>query len=304
VQIYELIPPLWLYIAPVDPGGIRPADIRLPLSVKTLRDFAEFWDYNDSSIFGRGEHIALVPEIDDRHLRWLGDRQPTTLRLLPSTTVTARSPAPLRLAAQVSQDRLAIFGDDPAGAHLVRIDLDLIKSSATLQDLIANSLNKKWRSGLFNRTFPELTRLTASERESQIDQMAIELTAEVGDKPERIEVLGAKLPPESLTKAGFILVLGAQLYLWIHLDALRSLAIGKCRIVGFEWIGLSNQISIVVFTVATIVILPIMAAGVLFSRFWRDSGDFPLIALPFFLASVGLGLCTFRAWRDHADRKW
>lgn len=75
-----------------------------------------------------------------------------------------------------------------------------------------------WKAGVFSMSFSELDAATTGKQDSSFESIASDLAGEAAiPKSDSFEIFGVKFPVESASRWGIVLILGIQLYLWIHL---------------------------------------------------------------------------------------
>jgi hypothetical protein len=78
-----------------------------------------------------------------------------------------------------------------------------------------------WKPGPCAVSFAEVFSATAGSQDKSFEALATSLEQEAAKpKAESFEIFGVKFPVESASKWGIVLIVGIQLYLWIHLHEL------------------------------------------------------------------------------------
>jgi hypothetical protein len=97
-----------------------------------------------------------------------------------------------------------------------------------------------WNDADFNETFRELDQMTAGFQDLDFQHLQKILHLQENTSKEGLEVFGVKIPTESTTRWGIILIIAIQLYLWLHLREYRHRGIMAPPV---AWIGSYSQLS-------------------------------------------------------------
>jgi hypothetical protein len=126
--------------------------------------------------------------------------------------------------------------------------------------------NADWRRGTFAETFPDLSEITKNYEKLDFETLDKILEAEESRTGDSFEAIGIKFPAEGVTRWGLLLILGIQLYLFLHLEELTPKL--KPSDEGWEvaWIGVyKSDISRALYFASTI-LLPATVAFALAYR--------------------------------------
>jgi hypothetical protein len=121
-----------------------------------------------------------------------------------------------------------------------------------------------WKPGTFSSSFPDLDKTTASIQERSFEAISSNLQEEASKpKADSFEVFGVKFPVEKATRWGILLIVGIQLYLWIHLHELSPRL--KEGDAGWDvaWIGVYRSLPARVLFVASTALLPVVTIAAL-----------------------------------------
>jgi hypothetical protein len=133
-----------------------------------------------------------------------------------------------------------------------------------------------WKPGAFSRSFSDLDKATASVQDRSFEGISSNLQEEASKpKTESFEVFGVKFPVEKATRWGILLIVGIQLYLWIHLHELSpKLKEGDA---GWDvaWIGVYRSLPARTLFVSSTALLPVLTIGALGNNALR--GATPLV---------------------------
>lgn len=125
--------------------------------------------------------------------------------------------------------------------------------------LIANSNpNWDWKHNDYSHAFLQLGDITSAYEDLEISKVEKILADEEKRTGESFEVAGIKFPAESTTRWGVLLIVGIQIYLWIHLR--ESLRLDPDD-PGWDvaWVGVYRSVYARVAMFITVCILPVGA---------------------------------------------
>jgi hypothetical protein len=116
-----------------------------------------------------------------------------------------------------------------------------------------------WKEGVFSKSFSELETATAGRQDSSFEALASSLADEAAKpRTDSFEIFGVKFPVESASRWGIVLILGIQLYLWIHLyEVSPRLKEGDP---GWDvaWIGVYQSVPAKILFFASTALLPLI----------------------------------------------
>jgi hypothetical protein len=117
-----------------------------------------------------------------------------------------------------------------------------------------------WRHRPFSDAFPNLSNVTQKYEKLRFDEIDNILETEESRAGDSFEAIGIKFPAEGVTRWGLLLILGIQLYLFLHLHELTPKL--KPTDEGWEvaWIGVYKSHLARVLYFASSVLLPATAA--------------------------------------------
>jgi len=121
-----------------------------------------------------------------------------------------------------------------------------------------------WNPGAFSSSFPDLDKATANIQEKSFEAISSNLQEEASKpKADSFEVFGVKFPVEKATRWGILLIVGIQLYLWIHLHELSPRL--KEGDAGWDvaWIGVYRSLPARILFVASTALLPVVTIAAL-----------------------------------------
>jgi hypothetical protein len=250
-----------------------------------LKEFHEFWD-----VLAKGLRFEVPIALEDTPLAFFHG-EPQKARFVSGKKPTL--PIPLHLALSMRQitpdtgadyprdflhgfyipDTRAPFGAKPypAGAALPQGGMISLGSVIVIPvkefepvpfDVYHRFIppNAGWRHEPFADTFPNLSSLTKNYEELDLETIDKILEAEQSRTGDSFEAIGIKFPAEGVTRWGIVLILGIQLYLFLHLHELTPKL--KPTDEGWEvaWIGVyKSRISQVLYLASSVLLPPIAA---------------------------------------------
>jgi hypothetical protein len=147
--------------------------------------------------------------------------------------------------------------DIHAGSMIIATRFREPRIPADLQQWLIKSFDLPGPAGTFSDSFPELDRVTRNYQELALEKARAILEAELARGGERIEFLGMKLPETLMATWGGVVILMLQLYLWLHLRAVRGVRrTSKWVRNEVAWIGIYSDIFARGTTLATVFLLP------------------------------------------------
>jgi hypothetical protein len=165
-----------------------------------------------------------------------------------------------------------------------------------------------WKKGNFSNSFSDLDKATPSIQEKSFEAIASNLQEEASKpKTDSFEVFGVKFPVEKATRWGILLIVGIQLYLWIHLNELSPRL--KPGDAGWDvaWIGVYQSFPARTLFVSSTSLLPILTIAALGNNALREASMLIWgVYVGALLASILLGYLIVHAVprRElHAPRK-
>jgi len=154
---------------------------------------------------------------------------------------------------------------------------------AALKDSYSN-----WKPHSFSESFPELTAVTKEMQNESIEQIGARLAEEAAKpKAESFEIFGVKFPVESASRWGIVLVVGIQLYLWIHLFELSPKLEDGDPGWDVAWIGVYRSVPAKAFFLASTALLPLATIVALGNHALRNASRFVWIA---YMVTVAVSL--------------
>lgn len=154
--------------------------------------------------------------------------------------------------------------------------------------------------GHFERSFPELSKVTADYDDLTFDRLFDVLSAEVARSGERVELFGTKLPGGYIAVWGLPVLCMMQLYMVLHLQALRVSVRRRSNSNFIAWIGIYPSITAQVTMAVSLFLLPVLTAGVLrhSQGGWFSPAPEMIFSDALVIASIGLSLIAVLNWRN------
>jgi hypothetical protein len=109
----------------------------------------------------------------------------------------------------------------------------------------------------FEGDFPDLELVTRNYADLPLQKVRDILDGErERSAGERVEILGMKIPSSGVRRWGSVIVLVVQLYLCLHLNALRVSLVAKQNIGSIAWVGLYPDLVSRIVCLFSILIMP------------------------------------------------
>ena len=305
-------PLLWL---PSDDGlSGRIVDFEKALTKpNSLADFQRFWDFlaRPPAVWDfDDERLAShVARIEKR-----GAKRGTVSVLTPQkanevTEPPSCSPEQVTIAQEqflgnilhISSVDFVCVIDVPDGT----IILPMVVASKTPVDGLAalRATHPYWQDASFTASFPELNVATADIRDKSFQQIASRLAEEAArPKAESFEIFGVKFPVEAASRWGIVLIVGIQLYLWIHLYELSPKL--KEGDPGWDvaWIGVYQSLPAKALFLASTALLPLITIVTLGNHALQNASRFVwFVYVAAVMASLTLSTMITKGVPRHED---
>jgi hypothetical protein len=274
-QVFNVVydGPNWMLNAP-DDSLFSPILSNYPLTElqpppSGLQEFHRFWD-----LLAKGLQFEVPVELADAPLAFYGS-EPGKARFVSGRKAVV--PVPLRVRLSIKQlathpggsIAAGFYGSDwraPFGNTRFRLGSVIVipvkRSETVYLDPYPRFVpaNSGWRREPFNDAFPNLSAVTKNYEELDLDTVDKILEGEESRAGDSFEAIGIKFPAEGVTRWGLVLILGIQLYLFLHLDELGPKL--KPTDEGWEvaWIGVYKSHLARVLYFASSVLMPATAA--------------------------------------------
>lgn len=271
--------PNWMMNASDD--SLRsPIPYRYPLLLQEqplfLNGFHEFWDS-----LAKRPRFEVPLTLDDTP-RAFHQGQPLTARFVSGKKPTISTPLHLKLSIrQIEADARYEY---PKGSYVSEpgllmpfattyslgdgVAVPITGSKSVFADVYAHFIpaDSGWRREPYNDVFPNLSSVTKNYEQLNFETVDKILEAEESRAGDSFEAIGIKFPAEGVSQWGFVLILGIQIYFFLHLYELTPKL--KASDEGWEvaWIGVyKSHLARTVYFIST-VLLPAAAALVLLNH--------------------------------------
>src|SRR6266851_3929580 len=221
-------------------------------------------------------HLRLDPEIEFKPLSASFSKEPNTKELVEFQL--APCPASLKKAVlDLSHANCRYIYLSVWGEKNLWLALPVEERGSSLeinpQKLFLRQ-DRRWVSGTFDSSFDVLNQLSTNIQDLRLDSLRRVLETEASQKGDSFEAVGIKFPSETTKWAGFVVLCGIQLYLFLLLYEEPSLSLE-----GVPWMGLYKSKLAKAMTFITIVLLPTFAlTAILFTKWnvhytvWQTAG--------------------------------
>lgn len=251
-----------------------PIHIPAPMS---LRSFFDLWDELDVDLPVYAEFEVIVgnpivrpPNNYDPRSREKAEAELVSVEVDPSKHVVGRiSPLhPVDVEAYskaVEKPTHSLHGlwRGESEARVIHVYLRGKKvDSVDAQAILIEGQPNDWRSGPSERRFSELLALTEPYADLRIDQVRAILEAESERYSGSVELLGVKLPANSLTLWSIFAIAAVHCYLFLHLLRFAQTSASHDRIIDFPWIVLQRNRVETIASILILSVLPIVVTGI------------------------------------------
>jgi hypothetical protein len=115
-----------------------------------------------------------------------------------------------------------------------------------------------WKTAPFASSFAELNSATTTMQDQSFEYIAGQLAKEAAKpKTDSFEIFGVKFPVETASRWGIVVIVGIQLYLWIHLYELSPKLKGGDPGWDVAWIGVYQSLPARIVFLSSTALLPI-----------------------------------------------
>jgi WD40 repeat protein len=209
--------------------------------------------------------------------------------------------------------KLVLHSDLSGGAFPIAIEIPVRASAVDfdfreyLNQRVRENRNVKddghepWPPQSFEKAFSSLNTVTLHLQTSALDDLKQHLDEEKLRAGEKFEAIGLKIPAEFVVRYGLFVLLGLQLYFWIHLAAFRKYCIPPQSLSLQPWIGLYDGLAARSAFFVSAVLVPIASSLVLTACGWHNGSN---LGKSLFVVSVLVsGLLSYRIARE-IIRSW
>jgi hypothetical protein len=186
---------------------------------------------------------------------------------------------------------------DTNSVYQVRIPVVMRKVKVPAQDYLRKMANANWELGTFDKSFRSLSMFVRNLQSLSLEDVRTLIDNEKGRTGGQIEVAGLKIPASALGIWGVLVLVGLQIYFWLHFREFVNRLTITDKAWSFPWVALyPSACSLWVFR-ASAMVLPLVAAFALMRVAFlnRAYNAQPWIALGAFGLSLLVALCHLRA---------
>ncbi len=159
---------------------------------------------------------------------------------------------------------LVYYQDDNATKQRLLVPVPIASRTPVRVQAALIATHSYWKPGPFGTAFAEVNLATAGIQQNSFETIASNLADEAAKpKPDSFEVFGVKFPVETASRWGVVLIIGLQLYLWVHLHELSPRL--KEADPGWDvaWIGVYQSLPARALFIACTAVLPFLTIGLL-----------------------------------------
>ena len=120
-----------------------------------------------------------------------------------------------------------------------------------------------WRTGPFDKAFPELNSIMTGISTLPITDALHRVESQVASAQQNVSVLGFTIPLAQLSRWGALVLIGVQIYLWLHLYELTTRIANDSPGLEVAWIGIYRSLPSRLAMIVSCAILPVSASAVL-----------------------------------------
>jgi hypothetical protein len=198
---------------------------------------------------------------------------------------------------------LAYFMEEatPASRVLIPVGIAARKPIDIQASLITT--HPYWRPGAFSTSFKELYDATSGRQTDSFETLTSYFAAEASKpRTDTFEIFGVKFPVERASGWGIFLIIGIQLYFWVHLHELAPRLEEDDEGWGVAWIGVYRSGPARALFLGSIVALPLVTIGLLTVNALKHITVWVTLTYAFaFITSIGLSLLAVKAVPQHAS---
>jgi hypothetical protein len=160
-----------------------------------------------------------------------------------------------------------------AGDANVFLAATIIEHTLSIQPVLIHA-HPYWKPGSFSEVFSDLDKATQPFQGNSFEAISSKLQEEAQKpKADSFEVFGVKFPVEKATRWGILLIVGIQLYLWIHLHELSPRLKEGDEGWDVAWIGVYRSLPARILFICSTAVLPIATIVALGSNALRGASS-------------------------------
>ena len=266
---FDDIPQIQMIESSVKPDG-TPQDIliasgtefeNMAVPVKpptSIADFERFWDH--SGVRVRVVRLSPDASIQSRNgnvqrKRWQPNR-PTDILTGMGFRLSLRRSEDCPIKQPKDWAFCSLQSEDPRREMQVAIPADIDDYGVPILPSVwfAKEVGLSLPGTAFAQAFPELHQITVDYADLPLTKSESILRGERQRSEERVELVGLRIPFAALTMWGPLVILLVQVYLCLHLNALRSASTNRSTPSNVAWIGLYTDVFSRILCIVTLVL--------------------------------------------------
>ncbi|KAA6465330.1 hypothetical protein DYQ86_05150 [Acidobacteria bacterium AB60] len=217
--------------------------------------------------------------------------------------LTSQEAALIHSASTAGPLDLAYSIDDSSSKRTILIPVEIGSRTTISAQASLIATHPYWRPGSFSTAFKDLDDASSQMQGQSLDAIASYFAAQAvkAHEPDSFEVFGVKFPIETASAWGIALIIGVQLYFWVHLLELSPRLGEKDEGWNVAWIGVYPRLPARIVYLMSVVALPLITMGLLGNHALRAHQSLILV-LVYSFGFVGSALLAFLAARSTPKR--
>jgi hypothetical protein len=218
--------------------------------------------------------------------------------------LTSRETELIRAAGTDRPWELTYYIDDDSSKRTILIPVEVGSRTTISAQASLIAAHPYWKAGSFSTSFKELDDASSQMQGQSLDTIASYFAAEAvkAHEPDSFEVFGVKFPIQTANAWGIALIIGIQLYFWVHLHELSPRLREDDDGWNVAWIGVYPSIPARAVYLISIIALPMITMVLLGNHALRDHRNLVMLLV----CSFGFAASTvlaFLAARSTPKRK-
>jgi hypothetical protein len=154
------------------------------------------------------------------------------------------------------------------------LSFPIFKSNKSIDGLSAlQQMLPDWKNVSFEKTLSDLEAATKDIQQRSFSEISSHLEVEAAKiKNESLEIFGLKFPVETASRWGIVLILGIQLYFWVHLYELSPKLKEGDPGWNVAWIGVYQSLPATILFLCSTALLPTLTIVTLGNHALKDAG--------------------------------
>jgi hypothetical protein len=235
---------------------------------QTIGEFAKIWDAID-----RNPQVVLPISLGDEFYPEKPENGSLKYTMLTSAEETnsnkqtswTKAEFEIRTALDGGKQYSFVYRDKSRALSVpvTQIDFESLDLLSLFRKLQPESPQFHWRPGSFAESFPGLSEFSKDRDSATFADLGRALQTELNRGGESFEAFGLKVPSQTITLWGTILLLGVQFYFLTHLMELTRRLLPTDPGWEVAWVGVYRGVLARVLLVISAILLPIAAVVVL-----------------------------------------